>query len=433
MSLTQYEFVWPRSQVTYVPSLPLFDPCEDSFSSIFFNDRWLIVACCSCLLFSPLVVGEPSFQGMDSSRSPTSIQAGGGVNNQAVQRSPWRANVEDGRPLYAQSETSSVRTHPPAVGAAVAVIPAVVHVGNGGAGGRGAAAGGRGVAAAGGRGVAAAGRGLAGGRNAAAAHRQAACGRGNARGAGRRFSRAELENLNEVISQVLPIGGEEWEEVANLHSQQYPDHQRDSMNLHRKFREMYNSRIRTGDPECPEHIRTVKALHIQIQQRSDADNMDGNGLDMGVEEEVVDEENNNNNIYEPAREAPEDDQTPRHLFAVAAPRPLVRTPVSVVGRSRQTGNSDLATAVFAQMNQSQRNEQIDREEQRRRERLDQQEDRRMNQLFMIGFLTAINLGAAAAMQPIQHRLLRNMANNDDYNNNNDNESNNESNNSSSPT
>jgi hypothetical protein len=285
------------------------------------------------------------------------------------------------------------------------------------------------VAAAGGRGVAAAGRGLAGGRIAAAAAcQQAARGRGNARGTGRRFSRPELENLNEVISQVLPIGGEEWEEVASLHSQQYPDHQHDSMNLRRKFREMYNSRICTGDPECPEDIKTAKALHIQIQQRADADNMDGNGLDMGVEEEVVDEENNNNNIDEPAGEAPEDDQTPRRLFAAAALRPLVRTPVSVVGRSRQTGNSDLATAVFAHMNQSQRKERIDREEQRRRERLDQ-EDRRMNQLFMIGFLTAINPGAAAAMQPIQHQRLRNMSNNDDYNSNNDNESNN----SSSPT
>jgi hypothetical protein len=161
--------------------------------------------------------------------------------------------------------------------------------------------------------------------------------------------------------------------------------------------------------------------NIQIQQRADADPMDGNELDIGAEEEeeeVVDEENNNNNIDEEAGEAPEDDQTPRRLFAVAAPRPLVRTPVSV-GRSRQTGNSDLATAVFAHLNQSQTNERIDREErdeqrrrgreeqreeQRRRERLDQ-EDRRMNQLFMIGLLTAINPGAAAAMQPIQHRCF----------------------------
>jgi hypothetical protein len=44
-------------------------------------------------------------------------------------------------------------------------------------------------------------------------------GRGNARGDGRRFTITELENLNEVISQVLPIGGAEWDEVANLHSQ----------------------------------------------------------------------------------------------------------------------------------------------------------------------------------------------------------------------
>jgi hypothetical protein len=45
----------------------------------------------------------------------------------------------------------------------------------------------------------------------------------------------------------------------------------------------------------------------------------------------------------------------------------------------------------------------------------------MNQLFMIGVLTSMNPGAAAAMQPIQGQLLQNMANND--NNNNGNKSN----------
>ena len=336
---------------------------------------------------------------MDSSPSPSSIQAGAGENNPGVRRSPRRANIADTRSLPSSSSEGSFGSS------------------------LGGAAAGRGVAATG-RGVAAAGRGLAGGRIAAAARWQAARGRGNSRGAGRRFTKTELENLNEVISQLLPIGGEEWEEVANLHSQQYPEHQRDAVNLRRKFKEMYNARIPTGDPECPEHIKTAKRLHIQIQQRSDADNMDGNGLDMGVEEEEVDDDNN---IEERTEEAPEDDQTPRRLFDGAAPRPLVRTPVSVVGRGRQTGNSDVAAAVLAHMNQSQRNEQVDREELRRRERLDQ-EDRRMNQLFMIGLLTAMNPGAAAAMQPIQHQLLRNMANDES---NNDNESNNESNNSSS--
>ena len=367
---------------------------------------------------------------MDSSPSPTSIQAGGGVNNPAVRRSPRRANVEDGR-----SSETSVPAHRPgtAVGAAAAVIPAVVRVlGNGVAagrgvlGGRGGVAGGRGVV--GGRGVAAAGRGLAGGRIAdAAARRQAARGRGNARGAGRRFTITELENLNEVIGRVLPIGGVEWEEVANLHSQQYPEHQRDSVNLRRKFKEMYNVRIPTGDPECPGHIKTAKRLHIQIQQRSDADNMDGNGLDMGVEDDVVDEEDNNNNNNNEG-EPPEDDQTPRRLFEATAPRPLVRTPVSVVGRSRQTGNPDLATAFLAHLNQSQRNEQIEREDRRRRERSDR-EDRRMNQMFMIGVLTAMNPGAAAAMQPIQRQLLQTMASDD----NNVNGDNGDNGNESSPT
>jgi hypothetical protein len=109
-------------------------------------------------------------------------------------------------------------------------------------------------------------------------------GRG-ARGSGRRFNTAKLESLNEAIYEVLPIGPTDWERVTDLHAQRYPDHNRCSANLRRKFREMYSMQAGTGDPHCPEHIRTAKHLHRAIQNRSDADNLEENEVNLGFEEE----------------------------------------------------------------------------------------------------------------------------------------------------
>jgi tRNA A37 N6-isopentenylltransferase MiaA len=64
------------------------------------------------------------------------------------------------------------------------------------------------------------------------------------------------------------------------------------------------------------------------------------------------------------------------------------------------GVSDLTAIVLASLASTIRNEEAERDE--------RQQERHMNQMFMIGILSAMNPAAAAAMQPIQNQLLQQM-------------------------
>jgi hypothetical protein len=59
-----------------------------------------------------------------------------------------------------------------------------------------------------------------------------------------------------------------------------------------KFKEMYNSKVPTGDPTCPPHIRCAKQIFILVQERSNANNLEGELPDIGIE---IDDLNNVDN------------------------------------------------------------------------------------------------------------------------------------------
>ena len=317
--------------------------------------------------------------------SPTGIRAGGG-SDPPIRRSPRLENGRASSPAPAPAQDGS--TVPAPAQGSSGVGPAQPCHG-------GPAQPGRGGPALPGRG------GPAPPRRAPPGHGGRAVPARGARGSGRRFTIPELESLNETISDVLPIGPTEWELVAERHGQHYPEHNRCSVNLRRKFKEMYSVQVPTGDPHCPEHIRTAKHLHRAIQNRSDADNLDGTEVDLGVEEEASNDEEKNNDDNADREGQREPDEIARRLFQGSAARPLVRTPVSA-GRTRNGGAADLTAVVMASIAASTRNEQAEREERR--------QDRRMNQMLMIGMLSAINPAAAAAMQPLQNHLVQQMQN-----------------------
>jgi hypothetical protein len=78
--------------------------------------------------------------------------------------------------------------------------------------------------------------------------------------------------------------------------------------------------------------------------------------------------------------------------------------VEVEVATRNGGAADLTAVVMASIAALTRNEQA--------ERVEQQQDGRMNQMLMIGMLSAMNpaAAAAAAMQPLQNHLVRQMQN-----------------------
>ena len=264
-----------------------------------------------------------------------------------------------------------------------------------------------------------AGRGSGEGRG-----RGRAEGRGRGRaGSGPRFTIAELEHLNESIQAVLPLGPEEWETVAVMHGEIYPNFNRCSMNLKRKFKEMYKSSMPTGDPNCPPHIRAAKRLHFQIQERSDADNLDGEEVDLAIDlmpdednsdnnnNGIDNNSNNNNNVEDNSNNNNNVEDTeahPRRLFGATA-RPLVRTPVSTRAARYSSRSSDITDAVLASFQSIARSEAAEREE-RRLDRLDRERQGRMQTMMMMALISAVNPAAATAMQAMMQELQPNTGN-----------------------
>ena len=87
------------------------------------------------------------------------------------------------------------------------------------------------------------------------------------------FSPEEVNDLLNSICSVLPIGGEEWDMVEHVHTAAWPDCKRTKESLRRKFRQLYNKKCPTGDPNCPDDVRRAKRLHAYIKAKTDMDSL----------------------------------------------------------------------------------------------------------------------------------------------------------------
>jgi hypothetical protein len=82
-----------------------------------------------------------------------------------------------------------------------------------------------------------------------------------------------MELMLETIESVRPIGGAEWEIVADMHMTLYPELNRDALSLQRKFNALHSSTVPSGDPDCPDYIRRAKRAKFLIEEHSDASNL----------------------------------------------------------------------------------------------------------------------------------------------------------------
>ena len=64
--------------------------------------------------------------------------------------------------------------------------------------------------------------------------------------------------------EIVPQNSEEWTLVKEMHSQKYPDHERDEMSIKRQFTKMHRKKQPTGDPHMRDHIRIAKKAFHEI-------------------------------------------------------------------------------------------------------------------------------------------------------------------------
>ena len=73
----------------------------------------------------------------------------------------------------------------------------------------------------------------------------------------------------EAIDDIVPIGNPDWERVWDRHNTRYPQKDRTAESLRRKFQTLVKKKMKTGDPNCPPHIRSAKRIYRKIVEATD--------------------------------------------------------------------------------------------------------------------------------------------------------------------
>ncbi len=85
------------------------------------------------------------------------------------------------------------------------------------------------------------------------------------------YTSVEVHALLRIVEQILPVDGEDWEEVARLHNLNFPTNGRDASKLKRKFQQLYRVEMPTGNPMCPPDVRMAKRIREQIRDKTEID------------------------------------------------------------------------------------------------------------------------------------------------------------------
>eukprot|EP00536_Pseudo-nitzschia_multiseries_P015274 jgi/Psemu1/41848/gm1.41848_g len=85
------------------------------------------------------------------------------------------------------------------------------------------------------------------------------------RSGGKNYSRSEVLELLHTLKAILPVGPEEWAQVAQIHKDNFPDTDRSVQNLCRKYNDLYCKKIPAGDPNCPKEVKLAKKVKWWIK------------------------------------------------------------------------------------------------------------------------------------------------------------------------
>ena len=81
------------------------------------------------------------------------------------------------------------------------------------------------------------------------------------------YTTPECRHLMEMIWELQPICGPEWERVTSEHNKVYKtDRTVDSVK--RKYQQMAQKRMSTGDPHCPDEVKFAKRAKRDILQKA---------------------------------------------------------------------------------------------------------------------------------------------------------------------
>jgi hypothetical protein len=102
------------------------------------------------------------------------------------------------------------------------------------------------------------------------------------------IDRNEIFHMLELIEEILPIGGAEWDMVESRHRVAFPDKMRNKDTIKKKFNQLKDVKPRTGDPYVPEEVKRSKEIWAKIVEKMQGED----GEDTLGEDDDDDEEEN---------------------------------------------------------------------------------------------------------------------------------------------
>jgi len=94
------------------------------------------------------------------------------------------------------------------------------------------------------------------------------------------YSEEETMNLLLILKEHQPIGSMAWEKVNDLHNVQNPNTPRTTDSLKRKFKELYQAKPKTGNPQLPEKVKLAKDIREAMCQRGQISNFSSSSKDV---------------------------------------------------------------------------------------------------------------------------------------------------------
>ena len=183
---------------------------------------------------------------------------------------------------------------------------------------------------------------------------------------GANFTAAELDCFLDTIEEVMPLSATHWENIAATHLSRYPETGRNVGSLKRKFKELHNRRVSTGDPSCPPAVRRAKRLKQAIidlmdgtdlnseegGDAADDSSMPGLGEGEGMPSLGEGEGNNNNgdgnDAFEDNDVFNDDGEHPDDELAAANAAVLNAPPAAPVARPQSRAGSSISSASGGQ-------------------------------------------------------------------------------------
>lgn len=176
---------------------------------------------------------------------------------------------------------------------------------------------------------------------------------------GGNFKEPELGFMLDTVEEIQPIGPDEWDQVEVVHNEAFPEKERDSASIRRKFNGLARVKVPTGDPKCPPAVKRAKRIMRLIEERSDA-GQDVDDEHLGLEDDLPEgevqvgdtpdeEDSNENSAARLAASAASRFREGATAPATAAPtgfRPLTTARgATAVGRGGNAGTASVDSLV----------------------------------------------------------------------------------------